>query len=192
MVCGFGGGLAPQRGVDGVSGLCAGCSGPHQIAASHPDSVARHGGGKLGYHVTIIRTEAGGVSPLSKSEIDEAVGQSTGLSFDGKSVFRRGEFFLAYADGELWLKNPAAQDLEDMLAMAGRLAARVRGDDLETYRSVTETYSHPDDAKLLADQQRELTALKATTRRRQWLLNGAIIGFFLLLITIFQSMGWLD
>ena len=138
-----------------------------------------------------MRTEDGAVSPLSEGEIIEAVKESAIFSFDGKSLDRSGNFFLSFSNGELWLKNPTERDLEDMLALAKNLKSRVRGDELETYRSPTESYAHADDSESLANAQRQLKAIKAATRKRQWLLNASVFGFFVLLIVVFWKMGWL-
>ena len=146
----------------------------------------------MGYHVAIVRTGGDRALPLVEREIMEAVEESAGLSFDGTSVFRRGEFFLSFSNGELWLSNPDESDLEEMIGLARRLEARVRGDELETYRSPTESYAHPDDARSLASSELQSKAVKAATRRRQWLLNASVVAFFVSLILLFKVMGWLD
>lgn len=51
-------------------------------------------------------------------------------------------------DGELWASNPSEPLLALMIELAGYLDARVRGDELETYRTVDDTYIHPDDREL--------------------------------------------
>jgi len=146
---------------------------------------------RLGYHVSIVRTEGGVASPLSESEISEAVKESAVFAFDGKSLFRSGELFLSFLNGELWLKNPTERDIEDMLALAEKLKSRVRGDELETYRSTTDGYAHPDDSEAIAKDRQQVKAIKAATRKRQWLLNASVIVFFFLLIVVFREMGWL-
>ena len=145
----------------------------------------------MGYHVAIVRTNGEDVSPLSEHEITEAAKESAVLSFDGEFLFKRGDVFLSFSNGELWLKNPGESEIEDMVALASKLKARVRGDELETYRSATESYTHPDDARLLASLQLQTKALKAATKRRQWLLNGSVLAFFVLLIVVFKILGWL-
>jgi hypothetical protein len=139
-----------------------------------------------------MRTKDGAAWPLSESEIAEVLKNNAVFSIDGKSLARSGEIFLSFSNGELWLKNPTERDLEDMLALATTLKCRVGGDELETYRSPTESYVHVDDSETLASDQRQLKSIKAATRKRQWLLNASVFGFFVLLMAIFRKMGWLD
>ncbi|AVR96014.1 hypothetical protein C9I28_09930 [Pseudoduganella armeniaca] len=69
--------------------------------------------------------------------------------------------------GELWASNPSLQLLGMMIELARELDARVRNDDFETYRTVFETYVHPDDAAQ--------AALARAGRRRQ--VVGAAVPF---------------
>jgi hypothetical protein len=55
-----------------------------------------------------------------------------------------------FSEGELWTSNPSMPLLEPMIELAGYLGARVRGDELETYRTVDDRYIHPDDRELAA------------------------------------------
>lgn len=51
--------------------------------------------------------------------------------------------YLIYQDGIVWAKNPSS------LVIAGSLDGRVRGDNLEIYRTPNETYAHPNDYDLI-------------------------------------------
>jgi hypothetical protein len=115
----------------------------------------------LGYHVTILRSANGTEQPIAWSEIEalltrfpearlvDAPGASdpTAATF----VFTRDgvEHCLWYTDGTLWAKTPDDQTLGVMLDIAAALQARVRGDDLETYRPDGSSYIHPDDVPAL-------------------------------------------
>lgn len=108
----------------------------------------------MGYHVSILRTASGGMQPISEEEVRHAI-----VRMDGRLDIMPGkpEFFLyrpelgedseilLLDDGELWAKNPGEPFLQLMIELAGHLGARVRGDELETYRSLEEVYVHPDD-----------------------------------------------
>ena len=89
------------------------------------------------------------------------------------------------------MKNPNEADLEEMIALAKSLGARVRGDELETYSSAHESSIHPDDETRLERDRKQLKEIKSAARKRQWILNGAVFSFFLLLIALFSALGWL-
>lgn len=68
-----------------------------------------------------------------------------------------------------------------MLEIASRLGARVRGDEYETYRSLTETYFDPEDLeekKKAEEESREL--LRKEFRLQQKIKWGLILAFLLL------------
>jgi hypothetical protein len=112
----------------------------------------------MSYHVTILRTRAGVAHPLSREEVLAAASARPEVrcdlsSDDGLTVVLKAADpespVLWFRDGELWTKNPDEETLAFMVSFASELGARVRGDEFETYRTVDETYVHPDDAKLL-------------------------------------------
>ena len=146
----------------------------------------------MGYHVTILRTEKGKPSPLTESEIKNAVSGFPEFSFQKNAVFRNGKFFLALNDGELWLKNPDTNDITAMLLLAKSMGARVRGDEFETYETQNTSYIHPDDAGLISKANKELVYIKKQTRKRSVVLNISIFAFFALLILFFNYMDWLN
>jgi hypothetical protein len=88
---------------------------------------------------------------------------------------------LIWQDGEIWTRNPELETLTEMIVLAHRLQARVRGDEFETYRSPGDTYRHPDDAGAIEAANRETERVIKSTRLRQWKLNASIFGAFLLL-----------
>lgn len=112
----------------------------------------------MGYHIAILRT---GVKEqkIHPEEIVSVVEGKFGFVIDRdaagsiKQGYQKvsGEEVLLFYDGtELWTKNPSNIALKIMIEIAGALGneARVRGDEGETYRSVSKTYIHPDDADL--------------------------------------------
>lgn len=112
----------------------------------------------MSYHVAIMRTRAGAPHPLSKEEVLAAAPAHPEVrcevSSDGELtvVLRQADPespVLWFQDGELWTKNPDEETLAFMVSFASTLGARVRGDELETYRTAQEAYLHPDDAKLV-------------------------------------------
>ena len=84
---------------------------------------------------------------LKDGELDLVISKNDSRSF---------RFILQ--NGQLWAKNPGEDEIETMLEVAHLLNARVRGDEFETYRSVNDTYIHPDDKE-------EFDKAKAETKR---------------------------
>ena len=117
----------------------------------------------MGYHVAILRTGAQNKT-IQQEEIVSVVGGQFGFdlvrddSGSIKQVSREiaGEEVLIFYDGsELWAKNPTDTVLKVMIEIANSLGngARVRGDEGETYESVTKTYTHADDAHLHEEEK---------------------------------------
>lgn len=113
----------------------------------------------MGYHVAILRTASGQGVPIGEAEVRQAVKRMAGRLevMPGKPDFwlyqpAIGEEseIVAFSEGELWTSNPGIPLLELMIELAGYLGARVRGDELETYRTVDDHYIHPDDRELAA------------------------------------------
>jgi hypothetical protein len=113
----------------------------------------------MGYHVHILRTESGQPRPITQDEVRQAIEPMAGRL---EIVPDKPEFWLYQpalgeeseivvfddSGGELWATNPSDPLLELMIELAGYLGARVRGDEYETYRSLDDTYIHPDDQAL--------------------------------------------
>lgn len=76
-----------------------------------------------------------------------------------------------------------------MLGLADELGARVRGDELETYRTPTETYRHRDDDAQRASDEALVSAMKRRQRIRQWGLNIAVFGFLALLAILVRALS---
>lgn len=106
----------------------------------------------MGYHLTILRTASGQISPISLHEFTTAA-----TSVDGLMLDESGETVRLICNGVLrativfddgTIRTNIADDdvLRIMLELARKLDARVRGDEGETYRSPSESYLHPDDA----------------------------------------------
>ena len=144
----------------------------------------------MGYHVTILRSANGVELPIEWSEIEALADQFPGARLvriphisdptDATFVVTRNgvEHCLWYTDGTLWAKTPDEHTLAVMLDIAAALCARVRGDELETYRSDGSSYFHPDDAAALR------AAKEADARLRQkmqiWYYLRLAIGAILL------------
>lgn len=128
----------------------------------------------MGYHLTILRAR-----PIQVEELVQAIeGMSGRLRFDGAAqpdplVYApaRDEHseIMLFDDGELWAKNPSEHFLRLMIELAGLLGARVRGDELETYRSVEETYHHPDDREQIEQAAQLSREMARRQRRRDWI-----------------------
>ncbi len=141
----------------------------------------------MSYHVEILRTRAGQEVPLTPAEVTAAAAGLGGLAVTpdergGVEVARAGAPpLLSWQDGRLWAGNPEPETLALMIALAGALGGRVRGDDLESYCSPDETYVHPDDAP---EVEEDLRARALARRRRTWMqfrVHAAIFGTFILL-----------
>ena len=111
----------------------------------------------MGYHLRILR---GTTEPdINQDEFAAAVRAipSLVLDDDGSSArfvqegTLRSTIFLS--DGEAWTNTAEDDVLEVMLLLAKPLKARVRGDNNESYRSVSETYIHPDDIEEVAAEK---------------------------------------
>lgn len=115
----------------------------------------------MGYHVTIVRTVSGQAHPITRDELERALGAMHGrLALDagqpaGTQLYEpaKGDAseILIFEGGELWASTPSGAFLELMIELADLLGARVRGDELETYRTLDDVYQHPDDAALRRD-----------------------------------------
>jgi hypothetical protein len=111
----------------------------------------------MGYHLRILRNAA--ESAISQEEFNAAVRATSSLILDDdgcsarciRDGILRSTIFLS--NGEAWTNTAEEDVLEVMLLLAKSLKARVRGDYNESYRSVSETYVHPDDADEVAKEQ---------------------------------------
>lgn len=123
----------------------------------------------MGYHVTILRSRAGRPAPIGRAELEKAVAATSDLTATPRGEELEIAFsaeggsspLLIWADGEVWTSNPDERTLQVMLELADSLGARVRGDELETYRSVKETFVHPDDRETVR-------IARSSSRRLLW------------------------
>ena len=147
----------------------------------------------MGYHVTIIRAV-----PIKRDEVIALASDSGEWEYDseqGALVSQHDSTegaALWFSDGEIWTKNPSEETITKMISIADKLKARVRGDEMETYRSATETYIHPEDTRKKERADAEAKASAWRFRIRQWLFNAAVMGAFLLVILFLKWVGFLD
>lgn len=143
----------------------------------------------MGSHITIVRTQAGRSWPITTDEVEAALQRLHSpyvLAPDARAdarvhdPTRAGEADVMFLQvGELWVSNPSRQLLGMMIELARVLEARVRNDDFETYRTVFETYIHPDDAALAA---------QARAGRRSYVVGAAVpigVGMLLGMLVVF-------
>lgn len=151
----------------------------------------------MGYDVSIIRTAAGRRKRILPAEITALTQRYPDWYYDessGTLERRSGNeagFWLSASDLEITAKEPTEAQTALMIEVAQALEARVRGDNLETYRSPTETYDHPDDARL-----RQLTSpLGSLPSKSARISNYIKIGALVLLGLNFLAYllhGWLS
>lgn len=124
----------------------------------------------MGRYVQILRTVSGTSQPFSRSEVDRALREMNGcLAFlpgsENTQLYMPAlgdeREVIVCEDEELWAKNPGEPLVEAMIELAGHLGARVRNDDFETLRSLTDSYLHPDDRA-----ERDAAAAAAAGRGR--------------------------
>lgn len=141
----------------------------------------------MGYHIEILRTSRDGENQISFEEAARAASAIGGWEVTPGSqelsllVGDQDYLTLWISEGRLWTKNPSDYGLAAMLELAKQLGARVRGDELETYRTVNENYLHPDDAEEKAAAEKEGYELVRRVKRRRLVLHGCIFGTFAVL-----------
>lgn len=151
----------------------------------------------MGYHVTILRTNGKQTMPITKAEVIALAEAFPGWQYDADQdalvSLDSGDDAPALwlTDGELWTTNPRGETMASMLALARHLNARVRGDELETYRTPAESYLHADDAAAKADADAENAALIRRSRVRSWAFRGLAVASAALLSFVLQKFGLL-
>ncbi|MCO6411610.1 MAG: hypothetical protein J5I92_02595 [Thiogranum sp.] len=146
----------------------------------------------MSYLVTILRTIEGRPDALTEREIRSAVAKRPELSFEDNEVLRNGKCFLVFKNGELLRKNPDVVDLNDMIALANEMGARVRGDEFETYRSADDAAIHHDDMPLVLRVRRDREKRKNRRSKPDYVRSGKVLGFLVLLMLVFHALGWLE
>jgi hypothetical protein len=128
----------------------------------------------VGYHVAILRSSGGEEVPIPREEADRLFGAHPDFrvveSDARRVVYQADGYWLEYLDGQIWTKNPEDAALVRMIALAAELGAgaRVRGDELETYRTVDESYVHPDDAREVEEAARSRGAFRKRADLVKW------------------------
>lgn len=151
----------------------------------------------MSYFLTVVKTDGNGQVWIDRKEVIDIVASSDGYSYEDlgdylniKITDSAGKsFYCAYRNGEVFAKNPEPEHIGYLIEFAKKLGGRVRGDQLETYKSAYETYAHPDD-DLLSRRAKELSrATKINRKRRQILINGLI---FLVFTILAVFVGFLE
>ena len=152
----------------------------------------------MSYHVSILRSQSGKQVLISLPETIAAASSLGGWIYaDSPPTFEfkssQGSCVVWYQDGELWAKSPQQWELEPMLSLAKALAARVRGDEFETYRSINETYFHPDDEEPRQRAESDSREFLARSTRTQKRIRNGIVGIFVILAAIgFLAGKWFE
>lgn len=113
----------------------------------------------MGYHVSIVNTsnipsrEKVLSSEYMVSQYLKRFNFQPKYSCEGNLDFYfrdTDEIILCYSDESLWLSNPTEESLQLLIDIANYFSdgSRVRGDELETYISISEFYYHQDDNEL--------------------------------------------
>lgn len=151
----------------------------------------------MSYHVTIVRTNGKRTIPITKEEVVGLAKAFPEWTYDEDqealvSVDESDEApALWFSDGELWTKNPSNDTVTSMLALAKHLGARVRGDELETYRTANDTYLHPDDAEKNEESEADLQAWRRREQLKLWTIRATVIGVAALLGFLLKKFGFL-
>lgn len=154
----------------------------------------------MGYHAAIVRKLNGKEYPLREDEVRALTATIPSSRIDPCSL-KDGEldFVISKNDsisyrfvlqhGQLWTKNPSDDEIETMLEVAHFLNARVRGDEFETYRSVNDTYIHPDDKEEFDQAKRQAKRAIIPSRLIPSIIKIAALLIFLmgLLLSFFKK-----
>ena len=138
----------------------------------------------MGYHLTITKTKGTKRIEIPQAAFVEASSKEESLVLDYTKTIARfyqaGELIatLTWQDGEVWTKNSDDEVLALMLRLAKNLNAQVKGSEGETYRSVHESYLHPD------DKLKNIAVSKTSNELRRKNLLKNIIWLILFLIVI--------
>ena len=151
----------------------------------------------MSYHLTILRSSQRKQIPIALDEAKVAA-QNLGWEYQNSppTFLRHAEnatCTLWYKDGELWVKTPEPWEVEQLLALAQHLDARVRGDEFETYKSIDKTFFHPDDQQFRKEADAKSRALISQSLREQRLIRNVIVGVFVALAVVGYFVGkWFE
>ena len=144
----------------------------------------------MGYHVHILRTRGVEKIPITEEEVSRLLSgnpdfrenrDANGEAIVELSCDEESPSCLWFSEGELWTRNPDERTIDAMCKLAALLGGRVRGDELETYRSSTESYCHPDDEAEQVETARINKETLIRTKRGTFVMNCCIFGTFLVL-----------
>lgn len=96
---------------------------------------------------------------------------------------------LLLEDGELWSSTPDDDFIGLMIELAKLLGARVRGDELESYRTLDEVYEHPDDAPLRRAAARARPRPRQSALWREWKGRLVVMGIGLLIALSYIALS---
>jgi len=138
----------------------------------------------MGYHVAILRSVGNKQSPITFEEASLAASEVGGwqVSSEDEELSRvlddQSHLTLWFDEGQLWSKNPTDAGIAAMLVLAHQLSARVRGDEFETYKTVNESFLHPDDKHAKATAQSDGAELVRKSRRNSFIFHACVIACF--------------
>jgi len=142
----------------------------------------------MSYHINIIKTTEDKQIPIDKKDVLAFIELNSAIEIINSkedSILMQynfadgGQFDLFWKNGEIWTENPEKETVSAMIEIAHHFDARVRGDELETYKTSEETYIHPHDDKLFNKEKFEGVKIYSDNQRN---LNRfiAVAIFFLL------------
>ena len=148
----------------------------------------------MGYHVTILRPTGHPNQSITISDLQSDSVENLGWRYvtENDSVsLKNGQDptqTLYLSEGTLWTSNPTEAALRRMVELAEVLGARVRGDELETYRADLTTHVHPDD-------KGQASATRLSRTKVFWHRYGAsmvILAVFLSVVILLNRFGVLE
>ena len=146
----------------------------------------------MSYLVVILRTRGQLELPLTEDEVQSAV---AGFKYLNTRKNSRGlveivgadnddSFVFTLIEGQIVAKNPSHDHLQLLIDLARTLDARVRGDEMETYCSPTETFLHEDDCEEINKIQADVAFRRKRARLSQLRLNLILFSVALLLVIV--------
>lgn len=129
----------------------------------------------MGYHVELVRN---GRHKVAWEELAVAAASRAGWGVDHAKrqieIVIHGEprGVLIWEVDAPWLKSPDDDALVALIDLAADLDARVRGDELESYRSPEDWYIHPDDTAAHAAATYASQDFLARRKRNKLLWDG--------------------
>ncbi len=146
----------------------------------------------MGYHLELAASPPRPILWGELSDAGRALGwtahdreQEVRLERDGSLIAR-----VVLSEGEAWIKTPDDAALAAFIDLAALMGLRARGDEWESYRSLTDWYVHPNDEPMRARAAASAaTALQRRALRRK-LWDWFRIVTLVLIAVSFAVMGW--